>query len=356
MGIALAAACAQSGACAERAAPAQYDAVIAKHSATTGVPEALIRRVIVRESKYNPSALHRGHYGMMQIKPATARAMGYRGAPTGLLDADTNLTYGVRYLAGAYKVAGGNHDRAVRLYASGYYYDAKRRGMLTAIGLGRDGKMKTDPAPAPATGAMAQGPAAPTPPAPPVQTQLAFAATPAAPIPPLPPIRGAASAVANVAAVPLPVARDVTPVQAVASAQPARVQPPVRAIDPKAAPVALASAAPIPRPRDLPIVTGSVTPRPAVRPQEPAKVQTAAVAPPTAPSAAAAIPMPAPRDTASIKAKGPEGQRPRVIAVDTAPALAAAGPLPSARSKTPAAPQKPAASAELRTEAPVLRR
>lgn len=143
LGAALAVVCAQAALGAETkapAGPAQYDAVIAKHAAANGVPEALIRRVIVRESRYNPSALNRGHYGMMQIKPATARAMGYQGAPSGLLDADVNLTYGVRYLAGAYKVAGGNHDRAVRFYASGYYYDAKRKGMLAAIGMGRDGK------------------------------------------------------------------------------------------------------------------------------------------------------------------------------------------------------------------------
>jgi soluble lytic murein transglycosylase-like protein len=55
--------------------------------------------------------------------------MGYRGAVEGLLDADTNMTYAVKYLAGAYRVAGGNHDRAVRYYAAGYYYAAKRQGL-----------------------------------------------------------------------------------------------------------------------------------------------------------------------------------------------------------------------------------
>jgi soluble lytic murein transglycosylase-like protein len=69
----------------------------------------------------------------MQIKLATARGMGYRGNATGLLDADTNMTYAVRYLANAYKVAGGNSDRAVALYAGGYYYAAKRKGVLDAV-------------------------------------------------------------------------------------------------------------------------------------------------------------------------------------------------------------------------------
>jgi hypothetical protein len=351
IGIALAAACAQSGLCAERSAPAQYDGLIARHSAATGVPEALIRRVIVRESKYNPSALNRGHYGMMQIKPATARAMGYRGAPSGLLDADTNLTYAVRYLAGAYRVAGGNHDRAVRLYASGYYYDAKRKGMLAAIGLGRDGKLKADPATAPAATVAVQTPAAPTPPAR-GQAQVASLAVPAAPVPPLPPIRSAAPTAAPVAkvaaAVPLPIARDAASGQAVASAEPDRAQP-------KAAPVALAAAAPVPQPRDLPIVTGSIAARPALRPQEPAKVQTATAAPAATalPTTGSAVPAPAPRDAAVATAKAPEGRRPRVIAVDAAPALAAAGPLPPARPRTPAFPQKPASAS---TEASALRR
>ena len=76
-----------------------------------------------------PASCQRGNYGLMQIKLATARSMGYRGDAAGLLDADTNMTYAVKYLAGAYRVAGGNADRAVHYYAAGYYYAAKRRGM-----------------------------------------------------------------------------------------------------------------------------------------------------------------------------------------------------------------------------------
>jgi soluble lytic murein transglycosylase-like protein len=67
--------------------------------------------------------------GLMQIKYATAHAMGYNGSPAGLLDPETNLTYAVRYLAGAYRVAGGSSDRAVSNYAHGYYYAAKRQGV-----------------------------------------------------------------------------------------------------------------------------------------------------------------------------------------------------------------------------------
>jgi soluble lytic murein transglycosylase-like protein len=40
------------------------------------------------------------------------------------------MTYAVKYLAGAYRAAGGNPDRAVHYYAAGYYYAAKRKGLL----------------------------------------------------------------------------------------------------------------------------------------------------------------------------------------------------------------------------------
>ena len=64
----------------------------------------------------------------MQIRLGTARAMGFTGSAAELLDPQVNMTYAVRYLAGAYRAAGGNENRAVALYASGYYYQAKAQG------------------------------------------------------------------------------------------------------------------------------------------------------------------------------------------------------------------------------------
>jgi soluble lytic murein transglycosylase-like protein len=104
------------------------DALIAKHAQANGIPEALVRRVIARESGYNPHAVGRGGtFGLMQIKHATARGMGYAGEPSGLLDPDTNLTFAVRYLAGAYRAADGNADQAVSYFSRGYYAVAKRK-------------------------------------------------------------------------------------------------------------------------------------------------------------------------------------------------------------------------------------
>jgi soluble lytic murein transglycosylase-like protein len=112
--------------------------LIEKYATLYEVPVQLVRRVAKRESNFYPGAYNRGHWGLMQIKHATARGMGYDGPARGLLDAETNLKFAVRYLRGAWMVANGNPDLADRLYQRGYYYDAKRQGLLDETGLGRD--------------------------------------------------------------------------------------------------------------------------------------------------------------------------------------------------------------------------
>jgi len=107
---------------------AEYNELVAKHAKANGVPEALVHRVILRESRYQRDLVGRGGtIGLMQIKLSTARGLGYTGSVEGLRDPDTNLTYAVKYLAGAYHAANGDHARAIHYYASGYYYAAKRR-------------------------------------------------------------------------------------------------------------------------------------------------------------------------------------------------------------------------------------
>jgi soluble lytic murein transglycosylase-like protein len=104
---------------------APLDGMAAAQASANGVPVSLVERVIKRESGGNPRAVSRGNYGLMQIRLGTARAMGFSGSAAELLDPQINMTYAVRYLAGAYRAAGGNENRAVALYASGYYYQAK---------------------------------------------------------------------------------------------------------------------------------------------------------------------------------------------------------------------------------------
>jgi soluble lytic murein transglycosylase-like protein len=113
----------------------EMHALIAKWARIHDIPESLLHRVIRRESSYNPQARNGPYYGLMQILPQTARQMGYQGPPEGLLDAETNLHYAGRYLRGAWLVSGRNQDRAVMWYAKGYYYEAKRKGLLYETGL-----------------------------------------------------------------------------------------------------------------------------------------------------------------------------------------------------------------------------
>jgi soluble lytic murein transglycosylase-like protein len=116
---------------------AEYDALVASHASANGVPAALVHRVIVRESRYQPRLVGRGGtIGLMQIKLATARGLGYTGDAEGLRDPNTNLTYGVKYLAGAYRTANGDHSRAMHYYASGYYQAAKRRRLERVVDKG----------------------------------------------------------------------------------------------------------------------------------------------------------------------------------------------------------------------------
>ncbi len=99
------------------------------------VPRSLVQRVVIRESTHRPWARNGPYMGLMQIHPNTARGMGYSGPPEGLLDAETNLKYAVKYLRGAWMVSDGDEQTAVNWYARGYYYEAKRRGLLRETGL-----------------------------------------------------------------------------------------------------------------------------------------------------------------------------------------------------------------------------
>lgn len=110
-------------------------ALIRKYAGVHGIPESLLHRVIQRESDYNAGARNGPYYGLMQIMPQTAQTMGYRGSASGLLDAETNLMYAGKYLRGAWMVSGGSEDRAMMWYAKGYYYEAKRMGLLYETGL-----------------------------------------------------------------------------------------------------------------------------------------------------------------------------------------------------------------------------
>lgn len=105
------------------AAPAGSEGLrqlVARHAAANGVPFALADAVVRIESRYNPRAANAGNYGLMQIRHQTARGVGYSGGAAGLLDAETNARYAMKYLGQAYKLAGGDTCRTVMKYQSGH--------------------------------------------------------------------------------------------------------------------------------------------------------------------------------------------------------------------------------------------
>ncbi|NOD34237.1 MULTISPECIES: transglycosylase SLT domain-containing protein [unclassified Ruegeria] len=99
------------------------------------LPRELVHKLAIRESTHRPWAVNRPYYGLLQILPATARSMGYKGNAEGLLDADTNLEFAGKYLRGAWLLSDGDQQRAIFLYAKGYWPEAKARGLLVETGL-----------------------------------------------------------------------------------------------------------------------------------------------------------------------------------------------------------------------------
>ncbi|GJD74849.1 lytic transglycosylase domain-containing protein [Methylobacterium goesingense] len=115
------------------AARDNIDALIEQQAKAQGVPSSFVHQVVKRESNYNPNAKGGSALGLMQIKHATAKGLGYQGDAAGLFDPRVNLRYGIAYLAGAYRAAKGDIARAYGFYNRGYYYAAKRLGIETSV-------------------------------------------------------------------------------------------------------------------------------------------------------------------------------------------------------------------------------
>ncbi|MGV2980049.1 transglycosylase SLT domain-containing protein [Camelimonas sp. ID_303_24] len=108
------------GAARDAAARASIAPLIERHARAYGIPVALADAVVRVESRYNPSARNGPYLGLSQIHLNTARAVGYGGGAQGLMDADTNLRYGMKYLAMAYRLAGGDTCRTILKYQAGH--------------------------------------------------------------------------------------------------------------------------------------------------------------------------------------------------------------------------------------------
>lgn len=122
----------------------RYRVLIAQHAAANGIPFALGDAVVRVESRYQPHVSNAGALGLMQIKHSTARGLGYTGTAKGLMHPETNIKYGMKYLAQAYRLANGDTCGTVMRYQSGHYakrinranlaYCAKVRTIIASLG------------------------------------------------------------------------------------------------------------------------------------------------------------------------------------------------------------------------------
>ena len=105
----------------ERTHSTELSSLIAAKAAAHGVPAALANAVVRVESNYKPNVTGRaGEVGLMQIKYQTARGLGYTGTRAALYDPATNLEWGMRYLAGAQRLAGGSVCGTLAKYQGGH--------------------------------------------------------------------------------------------------------------------------------------------------------------------------------------------------------------------------------------------
>jgi soluble lytic murein transglycosylase-like protein len=96
-----------------------YRERIEHHAALNNVPFSLATAMIRIESRYNANARSGPNLGLGQISLGTAKSLGYKGSAQGLLNAETNLTYSIKYLAQAYRLAKGNTCGTVMRYQNG---------------------------------------------------------------------------------------------------------------------------------------------------------------------------------------------------------------------------------------------
>ena len=108
-----------------------YNSIIRKHAKLNGIDYELARAIIYTESSFRVNALGRhGEIGLMQVKPSTARGMGYRGTKNQLYLPENNIKYGMKYLKKAQDRGNGTVCGMILKYNAGLY--AKRMNPISA--------------------------------------------------------------------------------------------------------------------------------------------------------------------------------------------------------------------------------
>jgi soluble lytic murein transglycosylase-like protein len=100
---------------------APYRAVVMREAAAYGIPPQLVDAVMAVESSYNPATQGAdGEVGLMQVMPSTASLLGFSGSLAELAVPETNIHYGVMYLAAAWRLAGQDICTATMKYRAGH--------------------------------------------------------------------------------------------------------------------------------------------------------------------------------------------------------------------------------------------
>jgi hypothetical protein len=98
-----------------------YRRIAAEEARRNGVPVEMVDAVMAVESAYDPGARGDvGEVGLMQVLPSTAAMMGFGGTLDALSRPQVNIAYGARYLAQAWRLAGGDICTAVMKYRAGH--------------------------------------------------------------------------------------------------------------------------------------------------------------------------------------------------------------------------------------------
>lgn len=101
--------------------------MIKSQAPSFGVPTWFALRIAKIESGYNPNVRGKaGEYGVFQLKCATARGVGFRGNCSQLLNASTNVRYGLKHLSIAVRTSHGN----LKLAASKHNGGLGRRSLV----------------------------------------------------------------------------------------------------------------------------------------------------------------------------------------------------------------------------------
>ena len=98
-----------------------YLGLVTREAQARGLPPDVADAVATVESAYEPAAVGGvGEVGLMQVRPSTAAMLGHKGTVAELGVPETNIRFGVAYLARAWQLAGGDLCRALMKYRAGH--------------------------------------------------------------------------------------------------------------------------------------------------------------------------------------------------------------------------------------------